>query len=76
MAFLDEEFYWTGYKISFVFVFLGCWIYCIAAYGFLLGVGLGWLPSLIAAGIISLLWPLLLAGIVIIIVLVLAALRS
>ncbi len=29
--------------------FVSSWIYCIAAYGFLLGVGLGWLPSLIVA---------------------------
>ncbi|MGH6801868.1 MAG: hypothetical protein ACREC3_00675 [Methyloceanibacter sp.] len=31
--------------------FIGCWIYAISEYGFLLGVGLGWLPSLIVAGI-------------------------
>lgn len=39
-------------------VFIGCWIYCIASYGFLLGVGLGWLPSLIAALVAMILWPL------------------
>lgn len=27
--------------------FVGVWIYCIAEYGFLLGVGLGWLPAMI-----------------------------
>lgn len=42
-------------------VFVGCWIYCIATYGFLLGVGLGWLPSIIVAYIIGFLWPLFLA---------------
>jgi hypothetical protein len=33
--------------IIMVISFLGCWIYCIATYGFLLGVGFGWVPSLI-----------------------------
>jgi hypothetical protein len=63
---LDElvTVYKVGYWISFAVIFIGCWIYCIDAYGFLLGVGLGWLPSLIAAGIISLLWPLI-VGVVI-----------
>lgn len=32
-------------------VFIGSWIYCIATYGYLLGVGLGWLPSVIVAAI-------------------------
>ena len=29
--------------------FIVAWIYCIANYGFLLGVGLGWLPAAITA---------------------------
>jgi hypothetical protein len=29
--------------------FISSWIYCISTYGFLLGVGLGWLPSIIVA---------------------------
>jgi hypothetical protein len=37
--------------------FIGSWIYCIAAYGFLLGVGLGWLPSAICAVVMVWLWP-------------------
>jgi hypothetical protein len=52
-----NEWYWIGYKISWGLIFVGCWIYCIATYGFLFGVGLGWLPSLIVAYIASLLWP-------------------
>lgn len=56
--------YKVGYAISFVIVFIGCWIYCVATYGFLLGVGLGWLPSIIAAAIVSIFWPLLLIGVV------------
>ena len=50
--------YWIGYRISFAFVFAGCWIWCIASYGFLFGVGLGWLPSAIAAVVLSFFWPL------------------
>jgi len=51
--------YELGYIISWVIIFIGCWIYCIAHYGFLWGVGLGWLPSLIAATLVSFFWPLL-----------------
>jgi hypothetical protein len=54
-----DGWYETGYKVCFVLVFLGCWIYCIASYGFLLGVGLGWLPSGIVAAVVSFLWPLI-----------------
>lgn len=60
--------YKIGYAISCVIVFLGCWIYCVATYGFLLGVGIGWLPSIIAAAIVSIFWPLLLIGVVAVII--------
>jgi hypothetical protein len=45
---------------AFIFVatFIGSWIYCISEYGFLLGVGLGWLPSLIVAFLAAVLWPI------------------
>lgn len=39
-----------------------CWIYCISQYGFLIGVGIGWLPSAIAGFVIGLLWPVLVIG--------------
>lgn len=55
--------YWVGYKISWFLIFIGSWIYCIASYGFLLGVGLGWLPSLIVAYFASFLWPVAALGI-------------
>ena len=46
-------------------VFAAGWIYCVAAYGFLFGVGLGWLPSLICGyGVFLILfrgWPFVLA---------------
>ena len=63
----DGEWYWIGYKITWVLLFIGAWIYCIAAYGFLLGVGLGWLAAGIFAYVVSLLWPLLALGVVFII---------
>lgn len=55
--------------ISAVLIFIGSYIYCIATYGFLLGVGLGWLPSaivaLIAFGVVWLLWPLITVGLLV-----------
>ena len=57
--------YSVGYSITFFIVFVGCWIYCIATYGFLFGVGLGWLPSLIVAAIVSIFWPLIVLLIII-----------
>lgn len=51
--------YEIGAWITFFVVFVGCWIYCIAAYGFLFGVGLGWLPAGICAAIAAVAWPLL-----------------
>ena len=40
-------------------IFLVCWIYCIATFGFLIGVGFGWFPSAIVGLIAYKLWPLL-----------------
>ncbi len=56
--------YKVAYCISFFLIFVGSWIYRIDAYGFLFGVGLGWLPSMIAAALISLFWPLIVADLV------------
>ena len=39
-----------GWIVGFC-LFVGLWIYCIGTYGFLFGVGLGWLPSAITAAI-------------------------
>lgn len=50
--------YWVGYWITTVLLFLGLWIYCVASYGFIIGVLVVWLPSAIAAVLISFLWPL------------------
>jgi hypothetical protein len=43
-----EQGHWFGVSVGLI-TFISLWIYCIAAYGFLFGVGLGWLPSLIVA---------------------------
>lgn len=60
---LDEG-YGLGFYITAFITFIGSWIYCIAHYGFLLGVGLGWLPSIIVAVVAGLLWPLILLVII------------
>jgi hypothetical protein len=33
--------------------FIGAWAYCVMTYGFVLGLGLGWFPAAICAGIIG-----------------------
>lgn len=58
----ETGFRWVG-GTTWVITFIGAWIGCTAKYGFLLGFGLGWLPSLILASIVGfiagLLWPLI-----------------
>lgn len=58
---------WTG-GIAWVLTFLGTWIWCAANYGFLLGFGLGWLPSAILATIVAvvaaILWPIIVLGLI------------
>jgi hypothetical protein len=66
----DVGWYWLGYRIFFALIFAGCWIFCIASYGFLFGVGLGWLPSAIAATILSLFWPLILVLVLVAVVVI------
>jgi hypothetical protein len=63
--------YSVGAAITGFCTFIGCWIYCIATYGFLLGVGLGWLPSAIVAFFAALLWPLIAFALVALVVFVL-----
>lgn len=66
-----ERFTIIGRWITGIIVFIGVWISAIAIWGFLLGVGFGWIPAAIAGLIAGLLWPLI-ALIVIGIILVLA----
>lgn len=65
------EIYYIGMAVTWVLVFVGSWILCIANYGFLFGVGLGWLPSIIVASLAAVLWPLIVVGIALIAALVL-----
>lgn len=61
---MDEDWYLEFGKALGSFAalatFVGCWIYCWSEYGFLLGFGLGWIPSFIASslayGITTYLW--------------------
>ncbi len=59
---MSGEAYKIGASITWFLIFIGSYIYCIAEYGFLLGVGLGWLPSMIVATIFCWLWPLYVAA--------------
>jgi len=54
-----EDTYASGFVITAALTFVISYIYCIATYGFLFGVGLGWLPSVIVAVVAGALWPLL-----------------
>ena len=56
---MDEDWYQIGAWITGGITFIGCYIYAIVTYGFLIGVGFGWIPSLIVAFFAGLLWPLI-----------------
>lgn len=55
---MGNKFYGICGKATGFIVFVGCWIYCITTYGNLLGITLGWIPSLIAAIAATVFWPL------------------
>ncbi len=71
-----EEIYHIGRTITGIISFIISYIYCIASYGFLLGLGLGWIPSLIVAFIAGFLWPLIVIILVILIIIVIAAVNK
>lgn len=56
------EIYAAVGKVVWWLAFACGWIYAVSAYGFLWGLGLGWLPAAILATIVALLWPLALAA--------------
>lgn len=56
---MDGDGYRIVGMITGAITFFISYIYCIAEYGFLLGVGLGWLPSFIVAFVAGLLWPVI-----------------
>ena len=55
--------YLIGVMITWAIIFIGAWIYCINTYGFLLGVGLGWLAAGVAATVLCWFWPLYVLGV-------------
>jgi len=61
----ESEVYYGGFTITAIITFIVSWIYCIVSYGYLLGVGLGWLPSLIVAFVAGLIWPLIALALII-----------
>jgi hypothetical protein len=50
--------YKIGASITGFLTFFCCWIYCVAEYGFFVGVCVGWIPSAIAAVVLGALWPI------------------
>jgi len=54
----DAKAYKIGAFITWVLIFLSSYVYCIFQYGFLFGLGLGWLPSAIVATVLCWFWPL------------------
>jgi hypothetical protein len=69
------KWYRVGCLISAGLLFVGFYMYSIVHYGFLLGVGLGWIPSAIAACVLAIFWPLIMgvaaAALVIVIIMML-----
>jgi hypothetical protein len=39
--------------VAGVVTFIGTWAYCVMTYGFVLGLGLGWFPAAICAGVVG-----------------------
>jgi len=39
--------------IAGIVTFIAAWAYCVMSYGFVLGLGLGWFPAAICAGIVG-----------------------
>jgi hypothetical protein len=66
-----DNLYWviSGWlsRIVSVVVFFGSYYFCITTYGYSFGLGFGWIPSMIAAGLAGLatifLWPVAAVGI-------------
>lgn len=57
--------YWIGYWITWVIVFIGLWVFAVFEYGYLLGVGLGWLPAAIISTLTSFLWPIAVVALIV-----------
>jgi len=55
--------------------FFVSWGYCVAEYGFLLGLGLGWLPSIFVAFLAAIFWPFLLMAVVLFVAVLMGFIR-
>lgn len=53
-----EDVYKIGRFIAGIIVFIGIWIYAFTAWGFLIGLAIGWLPALVGGIILGIIWPL------------------
>jgi len=63
LSYIDYgEIYRKGIWVVGIIAAIIAWIYAIATYGFFLGLGLGWIPSIIIGAVVGLLWPLLVVG--------------
>jgi hypothetical protein len=57
---IEFGFVWCYAALSIliaIVTFIGAWLYAIDSSGFVLGVGLGWLPAGIVAVLAGFLWP-------------------
>lgn len=59
-----DQAYRIGAVITGLITFLVAYVYCMAEYGLLLGVGFGWVPSIIVAVVAAFAWPLIALAIV------------
>ena len=55
----ESEWYLIGFGLTAMPTFIATWIYAMINYGWFLGLGLGWLPSIFIALIVGALWPIL-----------------
>lgn len=55
----DTETYQVGAWITGVIAFLAAWLYAVTAYGWFLGLGLGWIPAAFIGVVAGFLWPLI-----------------
>lgn len=55
---VNKFWYMVGAMITGAIAFFAIWIYAFASWGLLIGLAIGWLPALIGATIVGLLWPL------------------
>jgi hypothetical protein len=59
--------YRIGALITGSLAFIASWVYAAISWGFLLGVGLGWVPAIFIGIIAGFIWPLIVLALVLII---------